>query len=516
MQQQNPLLSEFNPYHWLRKALRNPTWLAGIWALLVIVAIILGHLSGANCHCADIISPNQPDKKRVTVIYGFLAELNHGPMYLVGGSLLIFLGIRFLNHTNTVFQKLADDRRLLVRNETGFASTGAENRARIDQFIGQLNSWCSYLIIFGATWVCLVIIVGTEVPAANKKWFGWVQSAQIEQIHQHKLSNMDRPEVTGVETNFPGIPRDELVVTFRNYPDQETREQFAYWFPGFLIYALVLESILLAFGVWLGFKVVFTIWLLAWADWISELPNCEPGNNLGDVIENKIQAFRRWCSQLGICKAEPTLALRFDTEDPNHRFRIGELDTVYNHMLWFGIISAINFTFGQLSNVAKGTCWSVSHDPLFVGRPLLAAFTIAPVLLICFFPIFRGVWLTSRAKKLRLRLLDGQYAKLGLEPAEPVAADPQKKEEWRTKVDEWRAQILELDRRKIIVMNNQCWPLANSLSMTLAVGFLVVMLTAFPVALQLFGFFISDQKYIETITFLSQKLPRYICNCEDP
>ena len=182
----NPLLSEwdFSPRirDWLR---RNPQ--GGLLALLAslsaLVAILLSHYVGAASICISFQLVCDP-KRRADLIFGYLVELNAGPLYLIGVPLVVFTGFHLLNFAHAALSQLASNHRFVVRRRNG-----KEGKLSPLAIIARYNRKLFRITI---PLFVLFAITGVGIPeyrSLHQVAFGWVQALRFR-ITQTKLWNL--------------------------------------------------------------------------------------------------------------------------------------------------------------------------------------------------------------------------------------------------------------------------------------------------------------------------------------
>ncbi len=507
----NPWLSEFDGIPWVKRQLQtSPGLMAFGFAILAFIPLILSYAVRADCMLVQI-RVDGIDHEAVNIYFGYLAELNHGLFYLIGVPLFIWLGLFFIDQIKDAFARMYDQRMIEIHTD---GPPGGRGDGR-PVYLSRLNQELAYLNrpVFFAVLVLGPLGWGMynfckELPGVDKEMFGWVQAAKIHQLNGRKLGGLASWNIKKLDPLL--IARDTLTnaqqatdqsqqtrpagssppsYTFlsdgkrqqliRKYgpivtvirapkPDRKDGSTFAgqTQLTVFLYAALVVASLSHAIITWIALKAIFVVGILIYAWWVPTYR----GNQT-------YEAYRGWSGHfvetifgvvfriLGLwfrTFKRPIACFRvcIHVDDPVKRFGLRDLDTVFNLFLVMGALGSVILVCSHVSNVAKGTSFLTTHDPMFSGQLVVAAAVAIPVSVICFFPM-AGIWrIAHRARALRL---NGLAVEIG------DAAQ-------RGHVKKMR----ELEQEKEAVRANSVWPIKDRSNLAIAGFCLALFLFAVP------------------------------------
>jgi len=391
----NLFLSEFDAFPKLRDILsrRSSAFLIAIfWMLLAAIPILLGYLAGANCMEAEITDKFQA--KKVKVAFGYLAEPNHGWYYLLGVPILIFGTIELFNRASSAFRSLAlQDRLSLLDNKSRvIGNTPLEARRAVLSAIAAKNRRIGIVAMIFAPLLGIGLIFGPEMFSLNKPWFGWVQIGNVLNLDRQSLSVLRGSPIDDVlkvwgkpewdvnkdlrPTRWADLKADtNLHLTIRiNSPENSAaaQSQISRWGSLFVVSGLLVQSAALSLILWFAAKSLVIIWVLLYARW-SDISN----------KSSSVASHARFIRRLG---RSARFQLSLDFQDPAHRFGLGRLDSVYYCILNIAFYMAVIFYMARLSNLAKGTTWPASHDPLLIGQLLFPVAVFLAASAVCLYP----------------------------------------------------------------------------------------------------------------------------------
>jgi hypothetical protein len=263
-----------------------------------------------------------------------------------------------------------------------------------DQILLQTANWNRTICSIG---LCILpvfsvwYLLSTELPVKQEPVFGWVQVGVILDMHERSLRQTkvrDIPVLTKAieqvsETNaadkeaITGDLKVRLV-----HPTEDMKPALEAWADVFVHVALVVESVALTIFLLAAVKILFVMSILISAQW----PDPET------TTQGLLKRWIPW-----------RIPIVVDPEDPAKRFGVKYLDCAYNLALVLGLFAAMNYWFGQLSNLGKGTIhFSENVAPFFDGRrvmPIAFVAIVGSALLVPFVATWRH---TERVRKRRL------------------------------------------------------------------------------------------------------------------
>lgn len=392
----NPLLTEFDIVPFLRKRWTYEGYLgtAAIWLLITSIPLILGSLAGTNCLWVNIQAENQ-NAPIVPIAFGYLAEPNHGVFYLVGMVIFIFSGIAFLERAGLAVTNLAGSKQLVAIGQTETREWQGGDRLPTVVAIEKVNRRFFTVLLWILPSILIALLLATELPTLQHKSFGWVQSSNVAEYHQKKLRELDVQELLRVEEEFRAKRPDwktedgkdlEVKVVKPDLTTGDWRRANETWFKRFLVSALLAEWVSHVIIGWIAFKTLFFVWILISANWVD-------GNRLSESDSGHISESVACQSGLRRLFGRPArFVLSLNFYDPLHRLGISHLDPVYNSGLFLGLLGAITYWAGRVSNLNKGTVWILEDPDLSrVGQLIVALVVLLVVGAICGYPFWHLV-----------------------------------------------------------------------------------------------------------------------------
>lgn len=381
----NPLLSEFADYPIIQRCLSYKwLWLpAALYLCGAIIAAVLSYY--ADSHCVKLVVRDSGNKVLADFKYGYLAEPNHGPFYLVMMPMFIALATFFLLRTQTVFQELARAN-ILVFHDADLSRKGGDSErycpAAIEK-LAHLNRFVFTAILWVLPALSLGIILGTELPVLKMRWPGWVQGGNIGTYHGQDLKSFDDPfksraseiiqgRFAGQNLNNAGGGQAAGCKVYVDWPKAISPYSSSV-FPWFVAVALALESIAIAICSYFGLKILFILFIMAIkTEWLDKDDHAVEAPIATDLAGEQIPRYR--------------IYLDYFADDS--RFGIGRLDEFFNSALTLAVlISALAF-IGNVSNVSRGLEFSFKNPQMFaIGRLLLPACALLVAMAIVVHPI---------------------------------------------------------------------------------------------------------------------------------
>jgi hypothetical protein len=411
--------SEFDEWPFLQSLLTEPRrtlGLVAVWMIIASVPIVLGALALANCMEAHI--RDSANQRRVEVMFGYLAEPNHGWYYLFGVPLLIFGAFSLLAKAEQAFRAFALTDKLTLLDEKNRVVGGdkPERRKAVIDAIAYWNRKMGILLIGLAPALALALILVQETPSVCKRWFGWVQAEHVVQLNGLPFSQLEgsiihdvvatwrKPQWEGRFTReqmWEDLRKDtNLNLTIelkRPLPTDESANKIRRWSSSFVSVALLVESAALALIIWFAIKSLIIVWLLLSAQWTD-----------GSTPGVSVALHSRLVRGLGR-RAHVQLALNFEDED--RRFGIGRLDQFNLAVVIVGALVAVVYFLGRLSNLAKGTAWPASPE-LLMGQLLIPFAIVTACLAVCLYPTWHLWGPVGKLRREKALAASGQPERL--------------------------------------------------------------------------------------------------------
>jgi hypothetical protein len=377
--QQTLLLSEFGAWARFLTVRHLSAWLAA-GTLISTVPVAFTHWAGIDCIEAQIATPASVPV--MTLLYGFVAELNHALAYFIVLTVGVALTISFVNRAGAALSYMCEQGDLFV------TATGSAEEAR--HYISSLNRrWATpftCLLLAGS----VVGIAWLELPTMHNKAFGWVQGAAV-------------PELNGIEADQLTTPT-EILRRLSERWKQENPASSAVSDPGKFVIsivhpslhtmseyrseiaicaALLVEVIVVFIALWTLFKIAFVCLFLSSCRWVlTGRDGTAVGLPLPPVWWSSL--LRRWFG-----RSNYVPVLRLNVDDDEKRFGIQGLDAPFNlgAVLCLGV--AVDFWLSFVSNSAKGTWFWASPSLTLTGQILLPVGMVTAVLAFVAVVLFR-------------------------------------------------------------------------------------------------------------------------------
>lgn len=350
----NPLLSEFAAHPKLQRLVRMrpqgifPALAAAGWAL---AAILLSKYVGAACLRATVETNCEVVTQPQPVLFGYVVELNAGPLYLIGVPLMIMACFHLLRLSHMTLRLLVASERLVVAQWAGAGELYAPMSV-----IAERNRRLFRRLIPAYILFALVMSVGFEVPTWNRIAFGWVQAWKAQDLRGMDLRVLQQQNILSALPETTSLLKRNCYIQVSEVSGGHSRAEGRKWLWRHLIFvgvALGLQAMFIVFALWISTKVVFLFAMLSWA--LLDKPN---------------QALR----------------LQLDFADPEGRFGLSAMDSIYNSLLLLVLFDALILLLQQLANVPKGTSvhhgldgWALIGQIAMLLSPLI---TLALVLLV--------------------------------------------------------------------------------------------------------------------------------------
>ena len=411
----NRLLTEFEGSLAHRLFASRHWWIKlsiAVWVGTLLV-LVLGDRARVNALGLEITAaaPVLNPPVRVAHICGYLTELPHALLYLVLAPGLFFLAERFVNQADEGLNELWKRGALIATDGNSFpldrvASLGKQRACRILPWllvivcISLLNVWNetrSYNVTkdnpmnhdlgyVQAPFLDRWDVIFSSLPASNQ--WQWIQNLNLSsQLSEHLKGRLEdsgdgelldvwlkyiRPKSGSLVTRgnvkqiltagkydldlHSAVIDGSLTLSAKTSGGPKTPQEKQFWV-GFLAALFLVEGVFQAFTIWLVIKIL--VWIMI---------------------------LYRMLSSAGFhgLKIKPVFL------DPQKRYGLRELHTVYNAIMWLLLVGAIIISFSYLSNSVKGTYfltpkgfWAYSSQLLIIMAVAAAALAIVlgPVLL---------------------------------------------------------------------------------------------------------------------------------------
>jgi hypothetical protein len=372
----NPLLSEFEGLPVLRRltvgrlALGWIVLLVFVWAALATLFAWLAH---ANCVTQTFRGPKD---EIFPVVFGYWAELNHGPYHLIGVPLVMIFSAWFIQQTSDALEALTHG-----RNANLYLTSGEGNETPSKR-IGKHNQRIFRVILPMSFLLSAYTVYTNEYGTYDAKHIGWVQAPKFGD----KWSAMDGQSINEIVFELPRHLehfRSEdpqkasgiwLVHSRRGCAIGPRGDRFAY---PFLTLALGHQILSYALGMWIAAKMLFVLIVFF-------VVFCR-------IDQEHAQGLR----------------IRLKFHDEEKRFGLGSLDEVYDNALIVVFLAAIGVLL-QFQNSFKDTA-SALQDQGQLARFLSFAIPGIVVGAFVLLPVFAFAVLVSNAKRKEHLRLIGEF-----------------------------------------------------------------------------------------------------------
>lgn len=447
----NPFLTEWDSLPWLRKVFPEPTRplaLAAISAVCGVVVAMLSGMVGANCMRAGLSAASN-QRYTIDIVFGYWAELNHGPYQIFVVPIFVFLVFSFLNYTSHALRTLASGRRLMVTSPDGHTRTadpiaeiGSRNRAIFRRIVP---------LVISATFIFLF---ATEYGGISRMTFGWVQSESVYQLGQRVAMNpvlLSDFEENGKVGFIPSTYT--LCDGASEKPSEGCRVQVSFlsggtppdhhfYFHVFLFLALVLQASFLSLAFWAVFKIAY-VFAVLFESFTDDSLRSDSNSWLQRVLWSLQSRLR--LNRLHL------LRMRLDYLDLDHRFGLKEFDVVYVRAMLLLLAGGAGGALSFMNNFAKGT--RAVRPDIGVEWALLGQLMVPSLVLmaIAMIPTIPAVVLLRMAIEGQYKKLDELNVQLAVLQAEGASED-------RTNVIHKRIKLVR--KQKAWPRRNQAfWPL---------------------------------------------------------
>jgi len=470
-QPENLFLNEFEDCPWLFKRLSS-RWgilaLCGYVMLWASLAWLLGAYAGANC----IQLTFTYGSKSAPLLFGYCAELNHGPFNLLGLPVFLYLVHGTLDAAEAGFQQLRAGNRL---TRGGSGTKAFEWIRAVNRRFFRVWTWTS--LVFA-----LVIIGKGESMSNNQYTFGWVQARFDSSWRGVPLTDLKMNGVPNAVAEPLGLTNSAAaaaavtngsvrIAQAHAFGGSNTPSQRAIGYV-FLVVALGLQGFFLATGFWVIGKLVFIFLLL-----FGGFRNADQGDSQG-------------------------LKLELNLRDPGRRFGLRMFDAVYDNALGMIAVGSLAFTLQHISNTAKGTTFGLFEHAPFFGQLISLVLLAGLFMLVLLFPGMLFMRHANGARNDECQRLEKELAAL----REQIKAKKSKAS--RQSLEAIRQEIAGLEAELNLAQDQTPWP-ANDVFrglLGLIAGLLILIPLGLPEEAANYGKPLND--------YCCQQLPQKLCQLE--
>lgn len=392
-----PLYSELPGSVPVKRFLSNGLLVGGIVALLSIVAVALSRSNGAGCMQAIARAHG-----RVTpILFGYIAEPNHGIYQVFVASLFVALSLRFVDNFETFLVQFAQNGKLYFRSDD--PKVVPEDAVT---FIARTNRKVfRYGFAPVALAIAAVVFVG-EYTSRPTDRLGWVQAERVQALNgRHPIQDFAPAAHLADLPAFEGhCANDEpCELELRGGVPPKSRASFEV----FLVIALSAQALYLIVTAWVVVKNMMVLGLLWWALTVRQPPLGASGPTPMDrSLSNRLG---RWLFGWLLRNPSRWLRLQLDFDDDKYRFGLRPLDPAYTNGMWLLLIAGVGTMLGFLSNLAKGSRFLAMHESDGSFHLDLLGQVILPILFAAsgiVLPLLPGIILLRLAARQRDRLLE--------------------------------------------------------------------------------------------------------------
>lgn len=378
-----PLLTELRLAPWL-------AWLVGTLgggfalgvtaAVAGAIAIYLARLGCADCFCITLTH----DSTTLKIVFGYIAELNHGPFQMLGVPILLPLAGWLLEMVHHELKVLAARGRFFRWSAAGSPEPIGDGLAEIGRLNRRWFTWLTPLAFL----VPFAVVSLVESRSYNAEHVGWVQAeffgawsgagtldalgnenfrraagARLRALEEAKSKdpgNQARATKEETAASVAGTPEAVKVSLVRREPGTQRNR----WTRPFVALALALQALSVGYFAWLGLKLLFMFGLVYYLvrgcrlaaefddAFLRRLATC-PAKNTPNAAEED----RGYDAppKSGVQPRSPRLLLFVDCFDQKERFGLKVFDRVYDLALVLLAIGATTLLLSALANLPRGT-----------------------------------------------------------------------------------------------------------------------------------------------------------------
>ena len=313
-------LSELDPNS---RIMRLTAWGGGFgWALayflLALVHALLSLVAGSCC-----ISITVADSPFFRV--GFMQELNHGPMYLIGFPIFLMASFLLLRKFGEVIRDLVQGNRLVCTSTADPVGIVHDaNRSVFKRLTPAIFILAFVYIIGSETNDYMVTRSCVEMPSqeANAK-LGWVQTNLLDGWAEVAKAGNCWSEIQPFKafdvTKFSAV--HPIAVTIDKRPAPWGGEA---WFWIFLVTALAVEAVAIGVAVWVGLKLLWIAYVF-----LAIVPDTPRSLKVGGG---------KTVPLIGFGLEDLRLSPVYD--DPTHRYGVGIVDSVFNRVFLIFVLGS--------------------------------------------------------------------------------------------------------------------------------------------------------------------------------
>jgi len=381
-----PLLTElrFAPrLAWLVGTLGGGFVLGLTAAFAGVITTYLARRGCADCFCV-VLSHGSTTHK---IVFGYLAELNHGPFQMLGVLLLLPLAGWLVEMVNDELKVLSARGRFFRWAAAGRPEPYPEGVVEI----GNLNRrW--FIWLAPLAFLIALAVVSLESLQYDAQHVGWVQAEFFESwsraksldtlgnenfrkaamerllaVQEEKTKNRGNASQTAQMRPAISIvpkPKDIQASVLRREPGSQRTG----WTRPFVVVALALQALSVGYFIWLGFKLLFLFGLVyhmvracriaaetdeAFLAQLATCPEMDDHDTTKKMPNSANTPENVAAPESGVRRTG--LLLVVDCFDKKERFGLKVFDRIYDLALVLLTIGATTLLLGALANLPRGT-----------------------------------------------------------------------------------------------------------------------------------------------------------------